>query len=334
MRFYRIPVFIPEAACPHQCAFCNQKKITGSSCIPSPQDIDIQIAHWLTTMPRENRVVELAFFGGSFTGIPFDEQQRYLGVASKWLSSNAIQSIRVSTRPDYINREVLDLLAHYKVSNIELGAQSLDDEVLIMSERGHTAANVDDAAGQILQRGFTLGLQMMTGLPGDTPLKSLYTAKKIIALGATETRIYPTLVVKGTQLESLYFANKYKPQSLSEAIDLCATLFDVFTEKEVKILRMGLHPSEGFLNGTDLIAGPFHPAFGELVKTEVWHRKIQAAFTKNPIGKAILYVAPAEVNAAIGHRKSNKQWLAETYGNIQIKIDANLTGMQYYVDYS
>lgn len=333
MRFYKIPVFIPELACPHQCLFCNQKKITGALISPKPEEVANIIIRWLSTVPVGNRRVEVAFYGGNFTGLPLVEQERFLAVASKFIAEGALQGIRISTRPDYITPAALDLLKRHGGSTIELGAQSLHDDVLAASGRGHTAADVVNASREILQHGFILGLQMMTGLPGDTPEKSMDTAKKIAALGAVETRIYPALVIRGTELEELFVQQKYKPQTLDDAVLLCARLKVFFDTAGITVLRMGLHPGEGLITGSDLVAGPFHPAFGELVKTEIWLDTFKNFTFEQNKGKPRIFVNPKELNAAIGHKGSNKKWLLEKLGAMEIKSDSKLTNTEMYVDY-
>lgn len=333
MRFYKIPVFIPELACPHQCLFCNQKKITGAISAPRPEEVANMIIRWLSTIPGGDRSVEVAFYGGNFTGLPLIEQENFLAVASKFITEGAVQGIRISTRPDYITPAALGLLKSHGVNTIELGAQSLHDDVLSASGRGHTAADVIKASREILQSGFTLCLQMMTGLPGDTPEKSMDTAKKIAALGAAETRIYPALVIRGTELEELFEQRKYKPQTLDEAVQLCARLKGFFDTAGITVLRMGLHPGEGLISGSDLVAGPFHQAFGELVKTKIWLDILRNfTFAQNK-GITRIFVSPKEINAAIGHKGSNKKWLLEKLGAMEIKPDSKLTNTEMYVDY-
>lgn len=256
-----IPVFVPHVGCPNDCAFCNQRSITGVTAAPSPGTVSAVADEYLSGGREGEHCI--AFFGGSFTGIEPDLQRRYLAEAKKYLDAGKISGIRLSTRPDYIGPEELDLLAEYGVTNIELGAQSMDGGVLAASGRGHGAEAVRRASRLIRERGFTLGLQMMTGLPLDTPEKSLATAEEFIALGAEETRIYPTLVMEHTRLADMYRAGEYKPQTLEEAVGLGAALYGKFRAAGVKVLRIGLSDSEGLRGGC--VAGPYHPAVGELV---------------------------------------------------------------------
>jgi hypothetical protein len=239
-----------------------------------------------------------------------------------------IQGIRLSTRPDYIDIKVLKRLKCYGVTTIELGAQSLDDEVLLLSGRGHTVADVERAASMILDSGFALGLQMMTGLPGDTPEKSQQTARRIVELGATCTRIYPTLVIRGTELEQRWRKGDYQPQSLREAVELCADLLDIFSLGGVKVIRVGLHPSEGILDGSELLAGPFHPSFRELVKTYKWEQKLLPLKQQHPDGGNItIPVTKNELPYAIGYDSANRNMLEKHFRKVEFSVIRANTGL-------
>ena len=227
-RHYNIPIFIPELACPFQCIYCNQQKISGRLSIPTEEEILKIIEDHLSTIPTENSEVELAFFGGNFTGIDKSEQIRLLQLVNPYLKSGRIKGIRLSTRPDYIDEEILKMLKDFGVRTIEIGAQSLDDKVLHLSKRGHTAKDTEQAAKMILEAGFSLGLQMMIGLPGDTLESAIYTANRIVELGADSTRIYPTLVIRDTVMEKMYHEERFKPLSLEEAVSWSKDLLLVF----------------------------------------------------------------------------------------------------------
>ena len=255
-----IPIFLPELACPHRCIFCNQSQISGKTSVPSIQETIRIIENHLQTIQAFSEV-QVAFFGGSFTGLPIDMQEDYLRVVQPFIESGKITGIRLSTRPDYISDPILVMLKQYGVEEIELGAQSFYDEVLKSSGRGHTAADIINASKKILNHGIRLGLQMMTGLPGDTNEMAFQTAKQIVAAGAHSTRIYPTLVIKDTPLEVLYKRGLYKPQTMSEAVGSAARLYRFFEENNVTVLRVGLHSNEDFNNGISLIDGPYHPSF-------------------------------------------------------------------------
>lgn len=301
-----IPIFIPQRACPYKCIYCNQFAIAGQTHIPSPQEADQIIQQYLTTLPvdAEKRI---AFFGGSFTGMSIDEQNAYLDIAQPYLQEGLVSGLQLSTRPDYITPEILANLKRQGVVLIELGAQSLHDDILQTVNRGHTLQHVADASRLITDAGFQLGLQMMIGLPGDSKKKALATAQRIIDFGATCTRIYPTLVVQNTLLAQWYANGQYQPLSLETAVDWCKDLYQFFEEKGITILRIGLHPSEGLLSGKDYLAGPFHVSFKELVLTAIWHDRIQEIVQKNGNGPCAIQVRKSEINYAIGYCSANRK---------------------------
>ena len=242
MRTYNIPIFVPHRGCPYDCVFCNQRRITGSIKDVTPADVREIITKALKTLPKENRYVEAAFFGGSFTGIPIEEQTALLLAAEEF--KPYINGIRLSTRPDYISKEILDNLQKHGVTTIELGVQSMDNDVLKQSNRGHTREQVIDAVRLIKKYPFTIGLQMMTGLPGDTPQKSLQTAKEIIELAPQIVRIYPTLTIRDTYLEKMYKNGSYTPQSLDEAVELSKQLLLKFEENDINVISIGMQETE------------------------------------------------------------------------------------------
>jgi len=331
MRHFNIPIFIPEMACPFRCVFCNQYNITNQVKAPSVSEVKKIIEKHLETLPGSNATIEVAFFGGSFTGLPGDEQNMYLDVIQPYLKSGIVSGIRISTRPDYIDPEILSNLKSRGVVAVELGAQSLNDSVLKRSGRGHTAKQVEQAAFSVKETGFELGLQMMTGLPGDTDENALETAHKIVALKADTTRIYPTLVVADTLLARLYEEGKYCPQTLENAVELSARLFLVFYEAGVKVLRTGLHPSESFTTGKKLLAGPFHVAFGEMVMTLVWQERF-STIDSSLAGKTIrIFVHPSELNAAIGHKAANRVKLKSIYKEVKFVADSSIEKGNYHV---
>lgn len=332
MRHYNIPFFIPEEGCPHQCVFCDQRRISGAQAAPPPETLGRQVEAYLGTFPSGARRVEIAFFGGNFTGLDKEVQEAYLSEAAPWLRKGLIQGIRLSTRPDYIQRENLALLQSYGVTSIELGAQSMDEEVLRLSGRGHTTEQVEKSAGLIRAFGFGLGLQMMTGLPGDTREKTLFTARRIVELGAEETRIYPTLVIEGTRLAELFRKGKYQPLDLEETLEHCKALVLYFEEHGVKILRLGLHPSEGLMNGSELLAGPYHPALKGLVETAIWKDLFRETFAHWPGDSLCIRVSPKALPTAIGHQASNRKWLQQQFRKVEIKADEALKGREYRAD--
>ena len=330
-KHYTIPIFIPELACPFQCVFCNQQKITGIQLIPDDAKIINTIEAHLSSFKEKNRSVEIGFFGGSFTGVPFDQQKHYLEIVQPFIQSGEVATIRVSTRPDYIGEKELTLLKKYGVQSIELGAQSFDDEVLKQSFRGHTAQQTEAAAKLILKENFQLGLQMMIGLPGDSLQKALKTAKRIIELGAHSTRIYPAIVIKDTAMHQWYEQGKYKPLSLEEAVDWTKQILPLFEKAGVKVLRVGLHPSEGLLSGDELVAGPFHPSFKELVLTEIWGDLLSPLLKSEQTDDILVQVPFAQLNVAIGHQAKNKKLLLEKFRKVKFVEDGGLKGRLFKV---
>lgn len=268
-----IPIFVPHAGCPHDCCFCDQKKISGHKEPPSVEEIKKTVDSYLDII-KNYSVVQIAFFGGSFTAIPREMQEMFLQAVNPYIREGLVDSVRLSTRPDYIDGETLSILKSYSVKTIELGAQSMDDDVLIASGRGHTSADTARAAELIRAYGFELGLQTMTGLPGASYESDLYTADRIIDLNPQLVRIYPTVVIRDTFLHKMYEKGTYNPPSLDKTIDLCAELMIKYENKKVKVIRMGLQSSDGISVGGDVVAGPYHPAFGQLVKSRIAYDKL------------------------------------------------------------
>ena len=303
MRHGNISVFVPHIGCPNQCSFCNQNTITGEKISPTKQDV-IKAVETAAAHPSYNpKNIELAFFGGSFTAIEKDYMCELLDVGYGYVKSGIVSGIRISTRPDAISPVILELLKQKCVTAIELGCQSLDNEVLRLNHRGHTAEDVEKACGLIKRYGFSLGLQMMTGLYGDTDEKALLTAKKIIEFGADTVRIYPTLLLKHTHLYSLYQKGEYAPQSLEQAVELVSELLILFENANVNVIRVGLHTVEvdGF------VAGPWHPAFGELCKSRVLLKKVLKIIDdKNiPKGNIEIRLPKSLISAMIGQKRGN-----------------------------
>ena len=310
-----IPIFIPELACPHQCVFCNQEEISGTHSIPQPEDVKDIVEQYLATIP-ENRIINIAFFGGSFTGLPVDLQEQYLKEAFGFVNNGRVSGIRLSTRPDYINGTVLELLKKYGVTTIELGVQSTNREVLNKSGRGHTFDDIRDASSLICKYGFELGLQMMIGLPEDNYERSIQTANDIVSLGAGNTRIYPAVVVKRTALEKMYQEGKYVPLTLKQAVEWTKDIVRIFEKDNVSIIRMGLHPSEELVIGKSLIAGPFHSSFKEMVMTEIWKEIINTELNDITTKKIKISVCSRQIHNAIGYRQANREQLKSRGYNV------------------
>ncbi|MCX6246640.1 MAG: radical SAM protein [Bacteroidetes bacterium] len=329
---FTIPVFIPMEACPFQCIFCDQDRISGRTTIPEPVEVNSIIQRHLATIPEKGSDIEVGFFGGTFTGLSPEKQKVYLEAVLPFTESGRIAGIRLSTRPDFISSRILELLGRYPVRTIELGAQSMDDEVLRKSGRGHTSSQTREASALILAAGFSLGLQMMVGLPGDTEEKAVNTAKRIIESGASETRIYPVIVIKGTPLEKLFREGKYLPLELDEAIQITKDVVRVFDESNVKIIRIGLHPSEGLLNRKEYIAGPFHVSFRELVMTALWTDRFRKILEEKQGESIGIRVNPADLNPAIGYYGKNRKLLEKHFRSVKFLPDPEIKEKKFHAD--
>lgn len=294
-----ISIFVPHIGCPNMCSFCNQRYITGAHTAPKIQDVVDAVNVAISSQKYNPNTTEIAFFGGSFTAINRNYMLDLLKTAYKFVEDGTVCGIRISTRPDAIDDEILLLLKQYGVTSIELGAQSLNDNVLKMNNRGHTAQAVRDASRLIKKHGFSLGLQMMTGLYGDCDKFAVETANEIISLNPDTVRIYPTIVLKNTDLAALYIDNKYKPQTLDEAVELCSELLLMFDKANIKVIRSGLHSIEA----DSYIAGPWHPAFSELCYSNIFLKN--ALSLLNEKGSYTLYVNPSSVSKMIGQKRKN-----------------------------
>lgn len=324
MKYYNIPIFVPHEGCPFDCIFCNQRKITGTDTKVSKEDVCLIIDQHLKTLPSDEKYVEAAFFGGSFTGISEEKQCELLGAAKEYLDFGKIDGIRLSTRPDYISEEILLRLKKYGVTTVELGVQSMDNEVLRCARRGHTAEDVEKAARLVLSHGFRLGLQMMTGLPGDTPEKCIKTAEKIIAQKPHFVRIYPTLVLEDTKLSDLYKKGEYIPQTVDEAVDICKKIIPMFSENGIEVIRVSLVTTEEISADGAVVAGPFHPAFRELAEGEIYYDEMIKILEKEPTVR-IFSVNPKEVSKAVGNKKRNVLRIKEKYGFcVTVKPDCDI----------
>lgn len=312
MKKGNISIFVPHQGCPCECSFCNQKTITGQSKLPDAQDVENAV---MTALRKKGYEYEIAFFGGSFTAIDREYMLTLLKSAYPFVKSGQVKGIRISTRPDCIDEEVLNLLKKYGVTSIELGAQSMDDDVLEANKRGHTAQDVVDASRLIKSYGFELGLQMMTGLYKDTDQKAIDTAKKIIELAPDTVRIYPTIVLKNTYLANLYLDEKYAPLNADDSAELCAVLVPMFEKAGIKIIRLGLHSSMDIKE--NMLAGGFHDSFGELVKSRIMVDKILAL----PPSDYQVFVNPKSLSKLKGNNKSNIYLLIERGYNIKIITD-------------
>jgi histone acetyltransferase (RNA polymerase elongator complex component) len=264
--YYIIPIFVPHAGCPHNCVFCNQDRITGVSDDVTAQTVRDTINDYLETIQNKSATIEVSFFGGTFTGIREEKQRELLNIAKEFKDKKLIKKIRLSTRPDYINDYILTYLKEYGVDIIELGVQSLDEDVLKKSGRGHNVLDVIEASKLIKKYNIVLGHQIMPGLPGDTFEKDIKTTKASIEMKPDICRIYPSLVIKDTPMEQMYTSDKYSPYSLEEAVNISKVMYEMYRKNEINVIRIGLQPTESINEGGDIVAGPFHPSFRELVE--------------------------------------------------------------------
>ena len=321
-KMYIIPIFIPHWGCSFKCVFCNQNLITGQKKDVTVEEVIETIESHLKTIP-EGSEVEVSFFGGSFTGIPIEKQNLYLSIAREYLKRGQIQGIRLSTRPDYITEEILENLKKHDVSVIELGVQSMEDDVLEKSRRGHTSEDVVNAVNLIRRYDFKLGLQLMIGLPGDTEEKSLNTAHKIASLKPDFVRIYPTLVIRNTYLEKMYKEGKYTPLSLEQAINISKKMYIIFVKAGIDVIRIGLQTTDNINFNKDVVAGPFHPAMGQLVESSIMLDVLKEVIEKEGIkGKKIsIFCNERKLSTVIGQKKYNKRFLEDKYGlQVQVKL--------------
>ena len=335
-RHVNIPIFIPHLGCPNQCVFCNQRTISGTKEFKI-EDVKEQIDLALSSI-EDGAEVEIAFFGGSFTGIDYDLMCELLSIAYGYIKDGKVGGIRCSTRPDYINEKILDTLKNYGVRVIELGLQSTDDEVLLASKRGHTASVARDACLLIKKYGFILVGQMMIGLPESTPETEMKTAEFIKSVGADAARIYPTVVFYGTELKELAHSGRYTPITVEEAVSRSAEVFGYFTENGIKVIRIGLCASENLASADTYYAGPNHPALGEMIIGEYYYQRASEMIRKANISdedkkrtQLTISVATGRLSAAIGQHRKNKIRLTEDFGFRKICFKENAELSDYEI---
>lgn len=320
MSHANISVFIPHAGCPNTCSFCNQRTISSSLRAPTAEETDdiLKKAYERITDEKMRMDTEIAFFGGSFTAIDRDYMMSLLETAHKYINSGenpcglcgnicGFRGIRISTRPDCIDGEILMLLKKYGVTAIELGAQSMRDHVLEANQRGHTADDVRKASAMIKEYGFELGLQMMVGLYKSEPADELYTMNEIISCRPDTLRIYPVAVLDGTHLAELYKSGEYRLYPFEQCVMLCADMLESFTKNGIRVIRLGLHAEESVEQNA--VAGYYHPAFGEIVRSE-WVKKLIDRSLKE--GGEVLCEAPQRMmSILVGQKKSNRIYFAD-----------------------
>ncbi len=345
---YIIPIFVPHLGCPNDCIFCNQKSISGTKKMITKEEVEKVINYYLSNFKEKEEVQkEIAFFGGSFTAIDVEKQEELLQTAYKYIKQGQIDSIRISTRPDCIDKQTLKRLKKYKVKTIELGVQSSNDYILNRCERGHNFEDVKKASKLIKWYGFRLGHQMMVGLPESTKLDDINTARDLIKLKPKMIRIYPVLVIKNTKLEKEFKENIYEPITLNQAVERCKELVYIFNKKRINIIRIGLQNTD-LINDpkneqSEVIAGPYHPAFGQLVEDSIWYDNIVDKIKKFnvKVKEVEIKANPIDVNSIIGHKKANIIKLKELYEvDIIVKPDekirigkSEITILKTYTDF-
>ena len=325
MKHANISLFVAHVGCKHRCSFCDQNTITGTASLPTAADIAEAVMIAQSGKNYSPKTTEIAFFGGSFTAIDKECMTALLDAAYPYVQQGIVKGIRVSTRPDAISQEILDFVKQKGVTAIELGAQSMDDEVLALNKRGHTVKDVETACELIKSSGIELGLQMMTGLYGSTPEKDMETAKKIIDLSPKTVRIYPTIILEGTLLGSLYKKGEYDTYSLETTTSLCADLLDEFEKADINVIRLGLHSIEK----EKYLSGPWHPAFRELVDSRRYLKMALGKMEKS--GKYSIYVNPSAISKMTGQSRSNIAELTKRGYSCKVLPDKNIKEMQVKV---
>ena len=312
-----IPVFVPHLGCPYACVFCDQKRISGAVRPVAPADVAAAIERGLR---KSETPAQLAFYGGSFTAIPPAEQEALLGAAAPYLRPGRLSGIRISTRPDYIDLETLTRLSRYGVDTVELGAQSMDEDVLKVCGRGHRASDTVNASRLIKERGFFLVLQMMTGLPASNRERDVETARRLIDLQPDAARIYPTVVLRGTALYRLWQAGAYAEHTVENAVETCAEILPLFEQAHIPVIRLGLNPSAG-LSAGEAVAGAYHPALGELVKSRILLHQARAVLAHAPRGRSVtLTVGKGRASQMAGQHRCNLAALQAEFGFKKIMI--------------
>jgi histone acetyltransferase (RNA polymerase elongator complex component) len=312
-----IPVVVPHLGCPHDCVFCNQKRISGHV-VPASAETVTQAIRTGTGISGAG--CELAFYGGSFTAIPAQEQETLLAAALPFLHSGALSSIRVSTRPDAINTAGLERLRRFGVGTVELGAQSMADSVLRTAGRGHTTADTRNAVKLLRESGFSVILQMMTGLPGSSDVLDMETARQIAALRPDGVRIYPTVVIRDTALWELWRTGAYQAHTVEDAVRVCAEILPLFETAGIPVIRLGLNPTDE-LSGGIAVAGAYHPALGELVRSRILLQEARRLLVgTEPGSRVILGVPPRFISPMAGQHRDNIRTLTEEFGLRELKL--------------
>ena len=323
VRPFIVPVFIPHAGCPHRCVYCNQAAVTGrAETLPGPAAFRNQVAAFLKFRGRRRGRAQIAFFGGNFLGMAEAGIRQLLAEAAGFVRSGDVQGIRFSTRPDTVSRRTLDILSGFPVQTVELGAQSMDPEVLQRSRRGHTPDDTVNAVGLLVDRGYEVGLQIMAGLPGDDGNRLMETGRRIAELAPDFVRIYPTVVLAGSPLEKWYREGMYQPLALDAAVDLVQRLYGLFRAHSIPVIRMGLQATDDLVAGGAVLAGPWHPAFGHLVLCAAFLTAARRALKEGggPGLELVLKVHPRSVSRMRGMRNANCKLLKQDFGFRRVDV--------------
>lgn len=313
-----LPVFIPHLGCPYHCVFCNQHTITGADYTATKENVARILEQACSDAPHQN--LEVAFYGGSFTAVPVDVQRALLEVVRPYRESGFVSSIRCSTRPDAISQDVLDLLKTFGVTTVELGCQSMDSAVLKRSGRGHEPEDVVLAAEEIHKAGLALIVQMMTGLPGSSEYKEIYTAQKLIDLKPDGARIYPTVIVRGTKLYDMWMSGDYEEHTVEQAVEIGSQLIPMFQNAGIPVIRFGLNPTEDLSSG-EAVGGAYHPALGELVYSRIMLHNARKVLVDIPCDQnIILKVGKGQTSKMTGQHRENIEILQEEFSLSSIKI--------------
>jgi histone acetyltransferase (RNA polymerase elongator complex component) len=334
-RPFVVPIFLPHAGCPHRCIFCDQASITGVRSKLPQKDVRDQIEAFLKFKSARRNLVQIAFFGGNFLGMPADEIKRLLAEAAEYVETRRVNSIRFSTRPDTIDRKRLDMIKNFPVSTIELGVQSMNDSVLKRTNRGHTASDTQKAIQDLKGLNYEIGVQLMVGLPGDTPERSIASAQRVARLKPNFVRIYPTVVLAGSPLATWYQKGDYVPLSIEEAVSQVKNLYLLFKSENIRVIRMGLQASQNLENGSAILAGPYHPAFGHLVYSEIFLDMAVEQIESSALNTDSISIRanPSNVSKLRGLRNRNIQILKKKFGfeSVAVRPDAALAEDQLKV---
>ena len=336
MRPIVVPFFISHLGCPHRCVFCDQEKIAGAKgVLPSADEMRSKVARYRGTSP--GRDFEAAFYGGTFTALPKQDQEYLLGALQPLLASGELSSLRLSTRPDAVDAEAACFLKGMGVGTVELGVQSMDEEVLQLSGRGHTAADAERAVRALQDAGLSVGVQMMPGLPGDSTERSLASLDRVLSLKPSFLRIYPTLVIAGSALAELHRAGRYLPQTVDEAVSLCTRMLLRAMRAAVPVIRIGLQPTAELESPGVLLAGPYHAAFGQLVESELFYDLMSSMVAELPKGSRVGFYAPTgRISDLVGQKRRNLTRLFERFQVLvsAVREDAALSRNEIFLEWS